>query len=82
MQSNVVKHNCNNRVRGWVTDINMVIMWLSVAISGQAPTCDPSSCGVLTITHPGHWSGLSLFVGGSLLREDDSVRHPLSASAA
>ena len=48
MQSNVVKHNCNNRVRGWVTDINMVIMWLSVAISGQAPTCDPSSCGDLT----------------------------------
>ena len=26
MQSNVVKHNCNNRVRGWVTDISMVIM--------------------------------------------------------
>ena len=26
MQSNIVKHNCNNRVRGWVTDINMIIM--------------------------------------------------------
>ena len=26
MHSYIVKHNCNNRVRGWVTDINMVIM--------------------------------------------------------
>ena len=70
-QSYIVKHNCNNRVRGWATDINTVIMCYPSPFRVK-PRLDPSSCGVLTITHPGHWSGLSLFNGGSLLREDPS----------
>ena len=43
MQSYIVKHNCNNRVRGWVTDINTVIIM-----------CYPSPFRVTPrlVTHP------------------------------